>query len=89
MWLPKAQLRAVVRLCFLLDAPANPSIQQAFVEEMATEGKVLWLKEFSSTNDKLGLVAKVPLMMHLSLPCVQAISCSSVAFVESFWILRS
>lgn len=36
-----------------------PSIQQAFVDEMATTGKVLWLEEVKSSSDKLGLIAKV------------------------------
>lgn len=34
-------------------------VQQGFVDEMVTTGKVLWLKDFSSSEDKIGDLAKV------------------------------
>lgn len=37
----------------------QPFVQQAFVEEMVDEGKVGWLQEFSSSSDKVALIAKV------------------------------
>lgn len=53
----------------------QPLVQQAFVAEMVDAGKVGWLEEFSSSKDKIGLIAKVIYMLCYSHPGSQLISC--------------